>query len=145
MKNLRLMKSKWRFLITIAYRSILCLWIITSLSSCDSTSGNKKEWKDPELVEVKDTDHSIQYYLAFNVQKVATGQPFTTNDLQASGRLLLTSGGNVKAMEFSDGYKKVYSFRCEPIGSGWYRVKCWLKSSISGDEYTYDCYTRERI
>lgn len=139
------MKSKWRFLITIAYRSILCLWIITSLSSCDSTSGNKKEWKDPELVEVKDTDHSIQYYLPINVQKFATGQPFTTDDLQASGRLLLTQGGFLKAMEFSDGYKKVYSFRCEPIGSGWYMVTCWLKSTLSGERYTFECYTREKI
>ena len=139
------MKSKWRFLITIAYRSILCLWIITSLSSCDSTSGNKKEWKDPELVEVKDTDRSIQYYLPINVQKFATGQPFTTDDLQASGRRLFTQGRVLKAMEFSDGYKKVYSFRCEPIGSGWYKVTCWLKSTLSGERYTFECYTREKI
>lgn len=139
------MKNKWKFLATIACHSILCLWIITSLSSCDSVSGNKKEWKDPELVEVKDSDRSVQYYIPINVQKFATGQPFTTDDLQASGRLLLTQGGVVKALEFSDGYKKVYSFRCEPIGSGWYMVTCWLKSPISGDKYTYECYTREKI
>lgn len=139
------MKNKWKFLTTIAYHSILCLWIITSLSSCDSISGNNKEWKDLELVEVKDSDRSVQYYLPINVQKFATGQPFTTDDLQASGRLLLTQGGVVKALEFSDGYKKVYSFRCEPIGSGWYEITCWLKSSIGGDEYTMKCYTREKI
>ena len=139
------MKNKWKFLATIAYHSILCLWIITSLSSCDSISGNNKEWKDPELVEVKDSDRSVQYYLPINVQKFATGQPFTTDDLQASGRLLLTSGGNVKAMEFSDGYHKVYSFRCEPIGGGWHRITCWLKNSITGEKYTNECYTREKI
>lgn len=94
---------------------------------------------------MNDSDRSVQYYLAFNVQKFAKGEPFTTDDLQASGRLLLTSGGNVKAMGYSDGYRKVYSFRCEPIGAGWYKITCWLKSSITGEEYTNTCYTRERI
>ena len=139
------MKNKWKFLATIAYHSILCLWIITSLSSCDSVSGNKKEWKDPELVEMQDSDRSVQYYLPFNLEAIATGRSLTTDDLQASGRLLLTSGGNVKALGFGDEYKRVYSFRCEPIGSGWYEITCWLKTSIGGEEYTMKCYTREKI
>lgn len=138
------MKNKWKFLATIAYHSILCLWIITSLSSCDSVSGNKKEWKDPELVEMQDSDRSVQYYLP-NLEAIATGRSLTTDDLQASGRLLLTSGGNVKAFGFGDEYKRVYIFRCEPIGGGWYEITCWLKSSIGGDEYTMTCYTREKI
>ena len=127
------------------FRYIIYILLIIAFSSCNLRSGNSKEWKDPELVEMQDSDRSVQYYLPFNIEAVATGRPLTTNDLQASGRLLLTSGGNVKAMRFSDGYKRVYSFRCEPIGSGWYRITCWLKSSITGEEYTMECYTREKI
>ena len=128
---------------TIAF-SFVCLFVATFFS-CNLGNSNPKEWKDPELVEIKDTDRSVQYYLPFNIQAIANGQPFTTNDLQASGRLLLTPGGNVKGMEFSDGYKKVYSFRCEPIGNGWHRTTCWLKSPITGEEYSMECYTREKI
>ena len=97
---------------------IICLLLSVTLLSCNFNNGNKNEWKDPEIVTVQDYDRSIQYYLPFNLQAVATGRSFTTDDLQASGRLLLTPGGVVKAMEFSDGYKKVYKFRCEPIGNG---------------------------
>lgn len=124
---------------------IACVALCFVISSCNFRRETKNQWKDSELVEMKDTDRSVQFYLPFNVQAVANGQPFTTNDLQASGRLLLTSGGNVKAMEFSDGYKKVYSFRCEPIGGGWYQITCWLRSSITGEEYSHKCYTRVRI
>ncbi len=124
--------------------SFICLFVGIFLS-CNFGNSNSKEWKDPELVEIKDTDHSVQYYLPFNLQAFVNGQPYTTNDLQASGRLLLTSGGNVKALEFSDGYKKVYSFRCEPIGSGWYRTTCWLKDPTTSEEYSMECYTREKI
>ena len=130
------MKSKISFLI---------FFVVVTLFSCNSKTESNKQWKDPESVEVKDSDRSVQYYLPFNVQAIATGQPFTTNDLQASGRLLLTSGGNVKAMEFSDGYKRVYSFRCESIGNGWYAITYWLKSPITGEEYSHKCYTREKI
>lgn len=118
---------------------------IITLLSCGNGQGNNNQWEDPEIVQMSDQDRSVQYYLAFNVQKFANGEPFTTDDLQASGRLLLTSGGNVKAMEFSDGYHKVYSFRCEPIGGGWHRITCWLKNSITGEKYTNECYTREKI
>lgn len=127
------------------FRYIIYVLVIIALSSCNLRSGNSNEWKDPELVEMQDSDRSVQYYLPFSVEAVATGRPLTTNDLQASGRLLLTSGGNVKAMEFGDGYKRVYSFRCEPIGSGWYEITCWLKASIGGEAYTMKCYTREKI
>ena len=48
-------------------------------------------------------------------------------------------------MEFSDGYKKVYKFRCEPIGNGWWQITCWLKRSLTKEEYSYQCYTREKI
>ena len=139
------MKSKQRFPKAGILYSLVCLFLAVSLSSCNFGGGDKGEWKDPELVGVKDTDRSIQYYLPMNYQAWANGQAQTTNDLRASGRLLLTSGGNVKAMEFSDGYKKVYSFRCEPMGAGWYKITCWLKSSLTGDEYSHECYTRERI
>lgn len=132
--------------IRLVFNRIICILIVaTTLASCNFKSGKSNQWKDPELVEMQDLDRSVQYYLPFNIQAIATGQPFTTNDLQASGRLLLTSGGNVKAMQFSDGYKRVYSFRCESIGRGWYRITCWLKSSITGEEYTMECYTREKI
>ena len=47
-------------------------------------------------------------------------------------------------MEFSDGYKKVYKFRCEPIGNGLWQITCWLKSSLTKEEYSYQCYTREK-
>lgn len=127
------------------FRYIIYILVIIALSSCNLRSGNSNEWKDPELVEMQDSDRSVQFYLPFNLEALATGRPLTTNDLQASGRLLLTSGGNVKAMEFGDGYKRVYSFRCEPIGSGWYEITCWLKASIGGEEYTMKCYTREKI
>lgn len=127
------------------FRYIIYVLVIIAFSSCNLRSGNSKEWKDPELVEMQDSDRSVQFYLPFNLEALATGRPLTTNDLQASGRLLLTSGGNVKAMEFGDGYKRVYSFRCEPIGSGWYEITCWLKTSIGGEEYTMKCYTREKI
>lgn len=143
--HFRTMRSKQRFPKTGILYGFVCLLFAVSFSSCDFGGGNKGEWKDPELVEVKDTDRSIQYYLPMNIQAWANGQAQTTNDLRASGRLLLTSGGNVKAMEFSDGYKKVYSFRCEPIGGGWYKITCWLRSSLTGDEYSHECYTRERI
>ena len=134
MKNLH-------FIRIILFAIIICV----SFTSCESKKESKNQWKDPELVEVKDSDRSVQFYLPMNIQAWANGQPQTTDDLRASGRLLLTSGGNVKAMEFSDGYKKVYSFRCEPIGNGWYKITCWLKSSLSKEEYTYECYTREKI
>ena len=124
---------------------ISCFLTIITLLSCGNGQGNSNQWNDPEIIQMSDTDRSVQFYVAFNVQKIATGEPFTTDDLQASGRLLLTSGGNVKAMEFNDGYKKVYSFRCEPIGGGWYKITCWLRSSLTGDEYSHECYTRERI
>ncbi len=139
------MESKFCFSKASILSGLICLLLVASLTSCNFGNGNKSEWKDPELVEVKDTDRSIQYYLPMNIQAWANGQPQTTDDLRASGRLLLTSGGNVKAMEFSDGYKKVYSFRCEPIGGGWYKITCWLRSSLTRDEYTHECYTRERI
>lgn len=139
----KIMKRKYCISKAIAF-SFICL-LVATFSSCNFGNNSKNEWKDPELVKVKDTDRSIQYYLPMNIQAWANGQAQTTNDLSASGRLLLTSGGNVKAMEFSDGYKKVYSFRCEPIGSGWYRTTCWLKSPITGEEYSMECYTREKI
>ena len=120
---------------------LICLLLSATLSSCNFNNSNKNEWKDPEIVTVQDYDRSIQYYLPFNVQAVATGRPLTTNDLQVSGRLLLTPGGVVKAMEFSDGYKKVYKFRCEPIGNGWWQITCCLTK----EEYSYQCYTREKI
>lgn len=120
-------------------------FIVATLFSCNSKTESNKQWKDPESVEVKESDLSVQYYLPLNNRVIVTGEPFTINDLQASGRLLLTSGGNIKAMEFSDGYKIVYSFRCEPIGRGWYKITCWLKSPITGEEYTQMCYTREKI
>lgn len=119
--------------------------IVITLSSCGNSQRSNNQWKDPELVEVQNSDRSVQYYLPFNIQSIATGQPWTINDLQASGRLLLTYGGNVKAMGFSDGYKRVYSFRCEPIGAGWYQITCWLKSPITKETYTMKCYTREKI
>jgi hypothetical protein len=127
------------------FRSFICFLVIIALTSCNFGARNSNQWKDPELVEMQDSDRSVQYYLPFNLKALATGEPLTTDDLQASGRLLLTSGGNVKAMRFSDGYKRVYSFRCEPIGGGWYRITCWLKKSITGEEYTMECYTREKI
>ena len=128
-----------------SFHLLICLLLSATLSSCNFNNSNKNEWKDPEIVSVQDYDRSIQYYLPFNVQAVATGRPLTTNDLQVSGRLLLTPGGVVKAMEFSDGYKKVYKFRCEPIGNGWWQITCWLKSSLTKEEYSYQCYTREKI
>ena len=127
------------------FHLLICLLLLATLSSCNFNNSNKNEWKDPEIVTVHDYDRSIQYYLPFNVQAVATGRPLTTNDLQASGRLLLTPGGVVKAMEFSDGYKKVYKFRCEPIGNGWWQITCWLRCSLTKEEYSYQCYTREKI
>ena len=92
--------------------------VIIALTSCNFGARNSNQWKDPELVEMQDSDRSVQYYLP-NLEAIATGRSLTTDDLQASGRLLLTSGGNVKAWGFGDEYKRVYSFRCEPIGSGW--------------------------
>ena len=124
---------------------VICSLLSATLCSCNFKNRNQNEWKDPEILAVQDYDRSIQYYLPFNVQAVATGRPLTTNDLQVSGRLLLTPGGVVKAMEFSDGYKKVYKFRCEPIGNGWWQITCWLKSSLTKEEYSYQCYTREKI
>jgi len=128
-----------------SFHLLICYLLSATLSSCNFNNSNKNEWKDPEIVTVQDYDRSIQYYLPFNVQAVATGRPLTTNDLQASGRLLLTHGGVVKAMEFSDGYKKVYKFRCEPIDNGWWQITCWLKNSLTKEEYSYQCYTREKI
>ena len=124
---------------------VICLLLSATLCSCNFKNRNQNEWKDPEIVAVQDYDRSIQYYLPFNLEAVATGKPFTTDDLQASGRLLLTPGGIVKAMEFSDGYKKVYRFRCELVGNGWWQITCWLKSSLTKEEYSYTCYTREKI
>lgn len=123
---------------------ISCLLTIITFLSCGNGQ-NSNQWNDPEIIQMSNADRSVQFYIAFNVQKFANGEPFTTDDLQASGRLLLTPGGNVKAMEFEDGYHKVYSFRCEPIGSGWYKITCWLKSGLTGEEYTHTCYTREKI
>ena len=125
----------------ILFAALIC----ANLSSCDSNKENKNQWKDPELVEVNASDRSVQYYLPTNIQAWVNGQPQTTNDLKASGRLLLTSGGNIKAMEFNDGYKKVYSFRCEYIGGNWYKITCWLKSSLSQEKYSHECYTQEKI
>lgn len=139
-ENLLVMKT-FRLIGIALFTILMCV----NLSSCESKKENKNQWKDPELVEVKDSDRSVQYYLPMNIQAWVNGQPQTTNDLKASGRLLLTSGGNVKAMEFSDGYKKVYSFRCESIGNSWYKITCWLRSSLSKEEYSYECYTREKI
>ena len=142
---LRIMKNRNCYPKAAVLYCLICLMLIAAFSSCNFGNENKGEWKDPELVEVKDTDRSIQYYLPFNLEALAKGEPLTTDDLQASGRLLLTSGGNVKAWGFGDEYKRVYSFRCEPIGSGWYEITCWLKTSIGGEEYTMKCYTREKI
>lgn len=133
------MRSKHLLLISF------CLLVIVTLTSCDSKKRNNNQYKDTEFVEPKDSDRSVQFYLPMNYQAWANGVPQTTNDLRASGRLLLTSGGNVKAMEFSNGYQRVYSFRCEPIGDGWYRITCWLKNEITGEEYSQECYTREKI
>ena len=124
---------------------ISCFLTIITLLSCGNGQGNSNQWNDPEIIQMSDTDRSVQFYVAFNVHKFANGEPFTTDDLQASGRLLLTPGGNVKAIEFSDGYHRVYSFRCEPLGGGWYKITCWLKSGLTGEEYTHTCYTREKI
>ena len=139
------MKRKCQCLTADFFKLFICLSLFTGLLSCGNGKGDSDQWKDPELVEVKDTDRSVQYYLPMNYQAWANGQPQTTNDLQASGRLLLTSGGNIKAAEFSDGYKKVYSFRCEAIGSGWYKITCWLRSVLTKEQYTLVCYTREKI
>ena len=124
---------------------IFCLLTIGTFSSCDFKNNDDNEYLSSEYVEVQDNDRSVQYYLPYNIQAIANGQPYTTDDLEASGRLLLTSGGNVKAMEFSEGYRRVYSFRCEPIGLGWYQITCWLRSPITGEEQMVECYTREKI
>ena len=138
------MKVFFELLKVVSSHCIINLLIIVTLSSCGG--GSQKEYKDPELVEMSDSDRSVQYYLPMNVQAWANGQPQTTEDLRPSGRLLLTSGGNVKAMGFSNGYQKVYSFRCEPIGNGWYKITCKLRSISSVDGYSSrECYTREKI
>ena len=124
---------------------IYCLVSVVILVACNSKKENQHQYKDPELVEVKDSDRSVQFYLPMNVQAWVNGNSQTTNDLKPSGRLLLTSDGNVKAMEFSNGYQKVYSFRCEPIGNGWYKITCWLRNWVSGEKYSSQCYTREKI
>lgn len=84
------------------FRYIIYILVIIALSSCNFRSRNSNEWKDPELVEMQDSDRSVQYYLPFSVEALATGRPLTTNDLQTSGRLLLTSSEHVKAIRFSD-------------------------------------------
>lgn len=117
--------------------------LLSAVASC--SSDEKKAFTDPERVEISDTDRSVQYYLPMNVDKWANGEAFTTGDLRPSGRLLLTSGGNVKAAEYSSGFQKVYSFRCEPIGGGWYEVTCRLRNYVSDSDYKLVCYTRENI
>lgn len=119
----------------------MCLCILW-IPACDS---HQKKYSDPEIVEMTDSDRSVQYYLPMNITAWASGGELTTEDLQPSGRLLLTSGGNVKAAEYSDGYKKVHKFRCEPIGGGWYEVTCWLWNTLADKEYTLVCYTRQNI
>ena len=121
----------------------LAFILLTAVSSC--SNGDKKASVDSERVEVSDTDRSVQYYIPMNAEKWARGVAFTTDDLRPSGRLLLTSGGNVKAAEYSSGFQKVYSFRCEPIGGGWYEVTCRLRNNITDSEYKLVCYTRENI
>ena len=120
---------------------IASLFICTLLVGCGGK--NNDEYKDPEAVTVEANDRSVQFYLPMNIQAFANGQQQTIDDLRPSGRLLLTPGGNVKAAEYSNGYKKVYSFRCESIGYGWYKVTCWLKNY--DHEYTLECYTRDRL
>jgi hypothetical protein len=110
--------------------------------SCSEKNSNGHKTED---VEVSDTDTSVQYYLPMNVQAWAQGNKQTTNDLKPSGRLLLTAGRNVKAAEFSSGYKKVYNFRCEPVGNGWYKVTCWLRNPVYHNEETLECYVREEL
>ena len=46
--------------------SFLIFFVVVTLFSCNSKTESNKQWKDPESVEVKDSDRSVQYYLPFN-------------------------------------------------------------------------------
>lgn len=64
----------------------------------------------------------IPYYLIINPKKFATGQAYDTSDLKPSGELLITAGGVIKAMSFSDGWKKVITYNRREATPGWIQV-----------------------
>ena len=73
-------------------------------------------------VDISPDNKTIPYYLIVNPQKFAGNSEYDMSDLKPSGELLITPGGVIKAMSFSDGWKKVVSYNRKSVAVDWVQV-----------------------
>lgn len=112
------------------------LFLVLLLCMMVACGGNNKPASSSsDEVTYSPTDYTLTYYVAWNVDKVARGEPFTTDDLIESGSLLFTQNGIVKAIEFSSGWKKVNHFtKRTAVPNKW-----WLYMIYYDDIITKGC------
>ncbi len=122
--------------------SLVVALVALILPACGN-SNNSESRQESDMVEVGDYDRSIQSYIPNPIKAFQSPSSLTTDDLELSGRLLLTPGGNLKGLETADGYQKVVSYTCTSIGGGWYMVNCKFKNQGTTD--SWECYIREKI
>ncbi len=94
-------------------------------SQSNSSTRNQEQYSE--------TDYVKTYYIINNVQKFASGEAYTTDDLKESGSLLFSQNGIVKAIEFSNGWTKVNHFtKRTAVPNSWWLYMIYY-DGISGE------------
>lgn len=123
--------------------NIILLISVAWILPCCGNNGGSSDTTGTDLVDVSSSDRTIQSYIPEPQKALLNRGSLTFDDMVTSNRLLINSTGWLKGIEMSDGYHEITSYRCFPIGSGWYFVEC----KYLNDDRTYDweCYIRENL
>ena len=134
------MKSIKLFAITLSCLFVACGGQSSSDYSTSSmfqstSTENQSTSSTKTQVQYLETDYVKTFYLISNPQKFASGAEYTTDDLKESGSLLFSQNGIVKAIEFSNGWKKVNHFtKRTAVPNMWWLYMVYYEDEIFKDE-----------
>lgn len=84
----------------------------------------RKEKEEKNKVNILPTDRTIKYYSLPPSKAIhaINGEEYTTDDLKPSGKVLISKGGLIKAFTISSGWRRIISYKREPIAPGWSQI-----------------------